>query len=94
MFGSIVSTHIMNLYNLNESITKDEFQFYFIQLNTSHFITGVFNAHHHLWDDGQNSNLTGKNLVELFIELEYLVFLTQKTFSLFSMCKITLTGHQ
>lgn len=35
---------IMNICNPNETITKEEFQFYFNQLNTSHFITGDFNA--------------------------------------------------
>ena len=71
---------ILNLYNPNENISKDEFRFYFNQLGPSHIITGDFNGHHNLWDDRQQANPTGRNLADILSEFENISILTPKNF--------------
>ena len=71
---------ILNLYNPNENISKDEFKYYFNQLNSSHIITGDFNGHHSLWDDRQSANPTGRNLADILPEFDNTSLLTPKNF--------------
>ena len=69
---------ILNLFNSNENITKEEFKHYFNQLNSSHIITGDFNSHHSLWDDRQLANPTGRNLADILPEFDNVSLLTPK----------------
>ena len=71
---------IMNIYNPNENISKEEFIYYFNQLNTSHVITGDFNAHHNLWDNINNENITGKNLADVIYDCNNVSLLTPLNF--------------
>ena len=71
---------ILNLYNPNENISKEEFRFYFEQLGSSHIVSGDFNGHHSLWDDRQMANPTGRNLADILAEFDNLSLLTPKNF--------------
>ena len=67
---------VFNLYNPSRPVTKEEFMFYFNQLNTNSIVVGDFNGHHILWDQKTSPNRTGNNLVEALIAFNNLELLT------------------
>ena len=74
------SIDIMNIYNPNENVSREEFMFYFDQLSNNNVISGDFNGHHSLWDDRQNENTTGKNLADVLTDSNNISLLTPKNF--------------
>ena len=59
--------NLLLCYNPKQNLTKEEFDHYFTQIPTPHFIFGDFNARHHLWNPSlpRNSlNVSGKSLFE------------------------------
>ena len=60
---------IINLYNPNKNISKEEWVHYIVQAEDSKIIIGDFNAHHRNWETGGDSNYSGRQLVEVLSEL-------------------------
>ena len=58
----------MNIYNLNDDVTRDEFMFFFYELNNDDIITRDSTCLHSLWDDRLNNNTTGKNVANVLTD--------------------------
>ena len=71
---------IMNLYNANFDVTKEEFNHYFKQLNRKKIIVGDFNARSYMWDTKSIPNIAGRNLVDSLLEHPDLCLLTPLNF--------------
>ena len=67
---------ILNIYNPNQSISTEEFSFYFDQLDSNKLIVGDFNAHHPLWDTRHPENSTGSHLTQSLMQNSSLTVLT------------------
>ena len=74
-FGNV---DFLNLYNPNESITSEEYIYYFSQLSRPYCITGDFNAHHGYWDSLSSSNASGNALFRCLEDSPDMCLLTPK----------------
>ena len=61
------SLSVLNLYNVNHSISSAEFSHYFHHLGSSRIIVGDFNAHHPQWDSRHPANRSGTNLFDTLL---------------------------
>ena len=71
---------ITNVYNPNMPIPTAEYTHYLEQLSGPRVILGDFNAHHTMWEDRNECNTAGLNLVESLEEFPDLSLLTPVSF--------------
>ena len=62
-----ISIDFLNVYNPSEVIARDEYDFYFKQLNDNIVILGDFNSNHQMWDTRKQNNSAGNNLVDALL---------------------------
>ena len=71
------SLNIINVYNPNQTISKEEFHHYFTSFGQNYIVCGDFNSRHTLWDDRLPPNTSGKNLIDA-IEDEDCILITRQ----------------
>ena len=64
--------NIISLYNPSQNVTLPEFQHLLGQLTQPFLVVGDFNAHSPLLMSGDSSNITGRSLEALLLEMECL----------------------
>ena len=70
------SIDILNIYNPNFDISKEEYNHYIAQISSDKIVLGDFNSKNVLWDSRSTPNTAGNNLVELLIDYPDLCLIT------------------
>ena len=69
--------NIINIYNPNEVVSKEEYSHYINQLGNNFIMCGDFNARHPLWDTRRPPNTSGLNLAEAIVDFDCVLLTRQ-----------------
>ena len=71
---------IINVYNANFDVTKEEYNHCFRQLSIKKIVVGDFNARSNMWDTKSIPNIAGNNLINSLLDFPDLCLLTPLNF--------------